>query len=69
MAHREICENCKKEFTTNRITWRCDECSGRTEERRKEETRWNALTPDEKCDELRDMLIKFVKRRRLRYHD
>jgi hypothetical protein len=46
------CYNCGREFCASNGDFACDNCNGVNEAKRKERERWNALTQDQKIEEL-----------------
>lgn len=59
MAILEFCWKCKKEFCTSATyaSGLCDDCNGTNEAKRLEEERWQALTLEQKVDELRQLVL------------
>lgn len=58
MAILSNCRRCGSTFGQSASNHRslCDECDGTNDKIRSEESRWKAMTADQKCDELRERL-------------
>lgn len=63
MAILETCK-CGAMFSTSASSFKylCDECDGTNAAKRAEAERWAALTPDQKCEELKVRLESLERR-------